>query len=133
MLAGLSVGVALSIFVTTLVCLGFNSHYEDTVAGRIVAVEGVITTNREAFRQMAIAGVPVEVARSTSDGTSIYPSGFVLILPNAESAKIHPDGKAYVFFTSTRKEGEIRRMQEQTEKATGAANLNPGSERRPNR
>ena len=116
MLSGLSVGVALSIFVTTLICLKFNSYYEDTVAGRIVAAEGLIATNREAFRQMAIAGVSVEVARSTSDGTSIYPGGFVLILHNAESAKIHPDGNAYVFFTSPRKEGEIQRMQQQTEK-----------------
>jgi hypothetical protein len=121
LLAGLSVGVALSIFVTTLVCLRFNSYYADTVAGRIVAAEGLIATNREAFRQMAIAGVPVEVARSTSDGTSIYPGGFVLILPKADSAQKHPDGDAYVFFTSPRKEREIQQMEEQAGKFSDAA------------
>jgi hypothetical protein len=122
MLSGLSVGVAISIFVTTLICLKFNTYSEDTVAGRIVAADGLIATNLDAFRQMGIAGVPVEVARSTTDGTSIYPGGFVLILPNAESAKIHPDGKAYVFFTSPRKEREIQRMEQCTETLVGPSN-----------
>ena len=132
-LSGLSVGVALSILLTTLIYTRFNSYYEDTVAGRIVTAERLITTNLEAFRQMAIAGVPVEVARSTIDGTSIYPGGFVLVLPNAESAQRRPDGKAYVFFASPRKEREIQQMEQQTEKLPDVANRRSSEESRPKR
>ena len=115
-LSGLSVGVALSILATTLIYTRFNSYYEDTVAGKIAAAERMITANQGALRQLAIAGVQVQVARSTSDGTSISPGGFALVVPNADSAQMHPDGRAYVFFTSSRKEREIQRMQQQTEK-----------------
>ena len=115
-LSGLSVGVALSILATTLIYTKFNSYYQDTVAEKIAAAERMITANQEAFRQMAIAGVQVQVYRATSDGTSISPSGFALVVPNADSAQMHPDGKGYVFFVSARKEREIQRMQQQTEK-----------------
>jgi len=132
-LSGLSVGVALSILATTFIYTRFNSYYEDTVAEKIAAVERMITANQEALRQLAIAGVQVQVYRATSDGTSISPGGFALVVPNAESAQLHPDGKGYVFFVSARKEREIQRMELQTEKLSGAASRHSANDNRPTR
>jgi len=100
---------------------GTGAGGEDaTAAGKIVSAHGLISTNLEAFRQMAIIGAPVEVALSTSDGTSIYPGGFALVLSDAESAQMHADGKAHVFFTSPRKERGIERMEGRIEKFPSA-------------
>jgi hypothetical protein len=129
-MTGLSVGVAVSILVTTLIYEKFSNYYEDKVAEQIAAAERVITDNQEAFRQMAIAGVRVQVYRATGDGTSISPGGFALVVHNADSAEMRPDSKGCVFFTSPRKEKEIRRIEQQTENLSGATNRQPGSQSR---
>ena len=129
-LTGLSVGVAVSILVTTLIYEKFSNYYEDKVAEQIAAAKRVITDNQEAFRQMAIAGVRIQVYRATGDGTSISPGGFALVVHNADSAEMRPEGKGCVFFTSPRKEKEIQRMEQQTENLSGATNPHPGSESR---
>ena len=129
-MTGLSVGVAVSILATTLIYTSIKTYYVDTVAEKIAADEKVIAANREAFRQMAIAGVRVQVYRATGDGTSISPGGFALVVHNADSAEMRPDSKGCVFFTSPRKEKEIRRIEQQTENLSGATNRQPGSQSR---
>jgi hypothetical protein len=124
-LSGLSVGVAFFILATTFIYTRFNSYYYNSVAEKIAAAERVITANQQAFRQMAIAGVPVQVYRASSDGTSTSPGGFALVVSNAQSAETRPDGKGYVFFVSPRKEEDIQRMEQQTEKLSGATRQSP--------
>lgn len=132
-LSGVSIGVAISILGTTFIYTRFNSYYQNTIAGKIAAAERVITANQQAFRQMAIAGVPVQVYRASSDGTSISPGGFALVVSNAQSAETRPDGKGYIFFFSPRKEEEIQQMEQQTEKLSDAASRQSGKESRPAR
>ncbi|GEM_PF-918121 len=130
-LSGLSIGVAISILATTFIYTRFNSHYHNTVAEKIAAAERVITANQQAFRQMAIAGVPVHVYRASSDGTSISPGGFALVVSNAQSAETRPDGNGYIFFVSPRKEMEIEQMEQQAETLSGAASRQSAKTSRP--
>ncbi|SPE59441.1 hypothetical protein SBV1_3200005 [Verrucomicrobia bacterium] len=116
-MTGLSVGLALSILATTLICAKFKTHYEDTVAAKIAVAERVIAENQEAFREMAIAGASMQVVHVTRDDASR--PGFAFIIRDAIGADMRPDGdhqNGCVFFASPRKWTEIQRMQQQTEK-----------------
>ena len=56
--------------------------------------------NQEAFRQLAIAHVPIKVLRTGNDGV-IQPQSFVLVVDGAEGAEMRPvDGhnNGCVFF-----------------------------------
>jgi hypothetical protein len=99
--------------------------------GRSLIPEMQLVTVNQAFRQIAIAGVRIQTYRATSDDISISPGGFALVVPNADSAQMHPDGRAYVFFTSSRKEREIQQMEQQAEKLCEAANRHSDKGRRP--
>jgi len=62
---------------------------EQQVAQKIAEVSQVMAYNRDAFRQLAIARIPLQVLRSEStDGVPI-PQGFVIIVPDAQSAEMH--------------------------------------------
>ena len=91
----------------------FKNYYEEMVAQRIIAAEQVINYNKDAFRQLAIAGVPVRVVRTESYGVT-NPGGFALIVEGVDGAELHPDGdrkSGFIFFTSSRDEKQIRQME----------------------
>jgi hypothetical protein len=52
----------------------------------------VITCSQEAFRELSIAGVPVLVVRTMSEGTRSNPGGFALVIADAHAAQMLPDG-----------------------------------------
>jgi len=125
--SGLLLGVALSVVATTAIYAKFKNYYEEKVAEKIVAAEQVINYNQDAFRQLAIAGAPVQVVRTSSYGV-VDPSHFVLIIEDADAAEMRSDGNhrnGYIFFTSGRKEKQIEQMQKEAErmsnKSTGSA------------
>src|SRR5439155_17782484 len=66
--SGLLLGLALSVVATTAIYAKFKNYYEEKVAEKIVAAEQRINYNRDAFRELVIAGVPVEVIRTSSYG-----------------------------------------------------------------
>src|SRR6185503_8023906 len=110
--------LALAALGTGAIYVKFKNYYEAKVAEQIIYAEQVINYNQAAFRQLAIAGVPVQVLRSESYGVT-NPSGFVLIMDGADAAEMRPDGdhkNGCIFFTSGRKEKQIQQIQREIER-----------------
>src|SRR5438128_9137876 len=96
----------------------FKNYYEEMLAEKIVAAERVINYNQDAFRELAIAGVPVQVVRTSSYGV-VDLSRFALIIQDADAAEMRSDGdhkNGCIFFTSGRKEQQIQQMKREAEK-----------------
>jgi hypothetical protein len=122
LIGSLAFALTLTVLATAAISAKFKTYYEEKVAEKIVNAEQLINYNQEAFRELAIAGVPVRVLRSESYGVA-NPSGFALMVEGADSVEMRPDGDhkcGLVFFTSGRKENQIQGMQRQTEKLSGA-------------
>src|SRR5205823_495010 len=129
--SGLLFGLALRVAATTAIYAKFKNYYEEKVAEKIVAAEQVINYNQDAFRELAIAGVPVQVVRTSSYGV-VAPGHFVLIIQEADAAEMRSDGdhrNGYIFFTSGRKEKQIQQMKREAEKLSTASKQELGAER----
>jgi len=102
----------------------FENYSERRTAEQIANVERVMSFNQDAFRQLAVAQVPVKVVR-THDGNGIRnPSGFALMIENADSAEMRQvDGhnNGMIFFTSSSPELLIQEVQQELQKLTNAA------------
>ncbi len=130
--SGLLLGLALSVVATTVIYAKFKNYHEEKVAEKIIGAEQVINYNQDAFRELAIAGVPVQVVRTTSYGV-VDPGRFALIIQDADAAEIRPDGdhrNGCIVFTSGRKEKQIQQIQKEVAKLSRQAQAKePGSER----
>ena len=116
--SGTILAVALSVLGTGAAYLKMRDHYERKIAEKIVSSEQLINYNREAFRQLAIAQVPVRIVRTESYGV-MNPSKFALVVEGADSAEIRRvDGKenGFIFFTSSLTEKQIQEIQRQAQK-----------------
>lgn len=116
--ASVAFAAALTLVATLVIQAKFSTYYEDRVAPQIAAAEQTITANREAFRQLAIAGVSLEVYRTENSGKP-GASGFGVAIEGAQSAEVHLiKGRNYavVLLTSSRNEKQIHDLQQQTEK-----------------
>jgi hypothetical protein len=102
----------------------FDNYSERKVAEQIADTAQLMNYNQEAFRQLAIAHVPIKVLRTGNDGV-IQPQGFVLVIEGAEGAEMRPaDGQnsGCVFFNSRVSEDQIQRLQAATEKLLQTTN-----------
>ncbi len=98
----------------------FENYSERKTAETIASVERVMNYNQEAFRQLAVAQVPVKVVR-TQNGDVLNPRGFALVIENADAAEMrHADGheNGVIFFSSNLSEEMIQEIQRQIEKLT---------------
>jgi len=114
----LLLGLALSVVATVAIYAKFKNYYEEKVAEKIVNAEQLMNYNQEAFRQLAIAGVPVRVVRTERYGVA-NPGNFALVVEGADSAEMRPDGdrkSGFIFFTSGRKEKQIQQIAQEVEK-----------------
>jgi len=87
------------------------------------SVERLMNYNQEAFRQLAIAQVPIKVLRTESYGVA-NPRNFALIVEGADSAEMRQaDGKnnGYIFFSSNLSEEQIQLLRQETAKLTQTA------------
>ena len=101
----------------------FENYGERKTAQKIASVERLMNYNQEAFRQLAIAQVPVKVTRTQNNGV-MNPRSFALVVENAEAAEMrHADGhdKGMIFFSSTSTEEMIQEIQKQIEKLSQKA------------
>jgi hypothetical protein len=126
-LGSLAVALTLTMLASLGVYAKFKNYYEEKVAANIIAAEQLINYNQDAFRQLAIAGIPVRVVRTENYGVT-NPGSFALVVEGADSAEMRPDGDrkaGFIFFTSGRKEKQIQQMQWKagrlTNKYTGSA------------
>ena len=72
----------------------FDDYAERQAAQQIAEVSKVMTFNQDAFRQLAIARIPLRVLRTESNDGVPIPQGYVLVVPDAQDAGIRPgDGR----------------------------------------
>ena len=98
----------------------FDNYAERKAVEKIAVTSRLMNYNQEAFRQLAIAQVPVHVTRTQSYSVA-NPQNFALVIEGADSAEIHrEDGKnnGYIFFTSNLSEEQIQRLQKEADKLT---------------
>lgn len=96
----------------------FETHSARQAAEHIAAVTTVMNYNQDAFRQLAIAQVPIKVVRSSSTNGMLESQGFALLIENADGAEMrrvegHETG--LIFFTGHPSEKTIQALQKQTE------------------
>jgi len=122
MLGSLAFALTLTVLATFAIYAKFKNYYEQKVAEKITVAEQLINYNKNAFRQLAIAGVPVRVVRTESYGVT-NPGNFALVVEGADSAEMRPDGdrkSGLIFFTSGRKEKQIQQMNREAEEFSRA-------------
>lgn len=108
--------------------LGINKlfeHYsERKAAEQIAAVTAVMDYNQDAFRQLAIAQVPVKIMRTSSANGAINPRCFALVIENADGVEMRPDNEGqsgFIFFSSGQTERQIQQMTHQFQKFSNKA------------
>jgi len=102
----------------------FDTYAEREAAGKIAEVERVMNYNQDAFRQLAIAQVPIKIERTEYNGV-VNPQNFALVVEGADSAELrHQDGhdNGCVFFTSHLSEEQIQSLQREIAKQMQANN-----------
>lgn len=123
LLGSLALALTLALLATLAIYAGFKHYSEETIATKIIAAEQLMSHNREAFRQLGIAGVPIRIVRTESYGV-VNPGGFALVVEGADAAEMRPEGdrkSGFIFFTSGQKEKEIQRLKQETEKLRARA------------
>jgi hypothetical protein len=98
----------------------FENYSERKAAEHIANVERVMIYNQDAFRQLAIAQVRVNVVRTHDTNGMKNPRNFALMVENADGAEMrdvdgHPNGM--VFFNSNLSEEMIQGIQAELDKA----------------
>ena len=102
----------------------FDNYAERKAAEEIASVERLMNYNQEAFRQLAIAQVPVHVTRTQSYGV-LDSQKFALVVEGADTAEMRHENEkdnGYIFFTSHLSEEQIQQLQAATEKLLQATN-----------
>jgi len=117
-----------SLFMLALlaVCHFYDNYAERQAAKKVAEVERLMNYNQDAFRQLAIAHVPIKIERTESNGV-LNPQSFALVVPDAAGAELrHQEGhdNGCVFFTSRLSEEQIQLLQEETQKAAQTASGN---------
>ena len=104
----------------------FDNYAERKAAAKIAEVSRLMNYNQEAFRQLAIAQVPLKIERTEYNG-AVNPQSFALVVPDAAGAELrHQDGhdNGCVFFTSHLSEEQIQSLQQEIAKQMQANNGN---------
>jgi len=128
LLSSLTIALSLTLFATLAIYAMFKNYSEDKVAEKIVAAEQVLDGNRQAFRELAIAGLPVKVIRTENNGT-INPAGFAIVVEDPDAAETRTIGGhnyGLIFFTSNRKEQQLQQLRHAVEALSDAKQPQPG-------
>lgn len=110
--------LALIVIVAFTMFLLMRSHYEQILSDKITLSSSTIANNREAFAELAAAGVNLKVQRAAEAGDG-SPSRFSIVIDHADAAEMrdYGNGKAgFVFVNGPTPEDELLslevRMQE---------------------
>jgi hypothetical protein len=104
----------------------FDNYAERKAAAKIDEVARLMNYNQEAFRQLAIAQVPVHVTRTQSYGV-LDAQKFALVVEGADTAEIRHENEkdnGYIFFTSNLSEQQIQLLQQEEAKLVQTAGGN---------
>lgn len=105
---GLVLGLAVAIVGTSAAYLKIKSHYDRTLAEQIASAQKTLAQNQAAFRELAVANVPIRVVRVAD--ASILPSGYAVVIEGiyATEERTNQNGKeGIIYFSSQRKESEL--------------------------
>ncbi len=119
-MSSFAVSLTLTLMAAVVIYAKFKTYYEQRVAAKIISAEQVINFNKEAFGQLAIAGVPLRIVRTESYGV-IDPGGFALVIEDAHGAELRPNGErrdGYIFFRTGRTEKQIQQIGREIERLT---------------
>jgi hypothetical protein len=115
---GLALGLSVAIVGTSAAYFKFKSHYDLTLAEQIASAEKTLAQNQAAFRELAVANVPIRVVRVAN--TSILPSGYAVVIEGiyATEERTNQNGKeGIIYFSSQRKESELESIQREIQDA----------------
>jgi hypothetical protein len=115
---GLVLGLAVAVVGTSAAYFKIKTHYERTLAEQIASAEKTLTQNQTAFRELAVANVPIRVVR-VSDANTL-PSGYALVIEGiyaTEERKKENGKEGIIFFASERKESELESIQREVQDA----------------
>jgi hypothetical protein len=106
---GLIVGLAIAALGIGATYWQMKRHFDQTLANEIRTEKYTLQRNKDAFQNLAAAGVPICIARSSDAYGNPIPSGYCLYIPNAQSADLK-DGNGRIFFVSSRPESELQQL-----------------------
>jgi hypothetical protein len=115
---GLVLGLAVAIVGTSAGYFKIKTHYERTLAEQIASAEKTLAQNQIAFRELAVANVPIRVVR-VSDANTL-PSGYAMVIEGIYTTeeRTNQNGKeGIIYFSSQRKESELESIQREVQDA----------------
>jgi hypothetical protein len=115
---GLALGLAVAIVGTSAAYFKIKSHYDRTLAEQIASAEKTLAQNQAAFRELAVANVPVRVVRA-SDGNTLR-GGYAVVIEGIYTTeeRTNQNGKeGIIYFSSQRKESELESIQREVQDA----------------
>ena len=115
---GLVLGLAVAIVGTSAAYFKIKSHYERTLAEQIASAEKTLAQNQTAFRELAVANVPIRVVRVSAANT--LPSGYAVVIEGVYTTeeRTNQNGKeGVIYFSSQRKESELESIQREVQDA----------------
>ena len=110
--------LTLSVIATLVIDATLKKQNERKLAEQVARAARVMNYNQDAFRQLAIAQVPIKVVRSSNTNGVMETQGFVLLIESADAAELRRvEGRetGLIFFTSKTPEKTIQTLQQRTE------------------
>lgn len=117
-LSGITLTLALSVIAFVVMNTAMRQANERKLAEQIVQTTRVMNQNQDAFRQLAIAQVPIKVVRTSNTNGTMEAQGFALLIEKADAAemrRIEGLETGLLFFTGHPSEKTIQALQKQTE------------------
>lgn len=111
--------LTLSVIATLVIDATLKKQNEQKLAEQVARAARVMNFNQDAFRQLAIAQVPIKVVRSSNTNGVMEAQGFALLIENADAAELRRmEGRetGLIFFTSKTPEKTIQTLQKQAER-----------------
>lgn len=117
-LSGMTLTLALSVTAFLVLNSAMQQANERKLAEQIARTTRVMNQNQDAFRQLAIAQVPIKVVRSANTNGTLEAQGFALLIEKADAAemrRIEGRDTGLIFFTGQPPEKTIQVLQKQAE------------------
>ncbi len=116
-----SLFASFTFFTLALVAIGRWEDRRDQreLASEINQTSQLMDYNQEAFRQLAVARIPIRVVRVTNNNGNLLSQQFAVVIQDADSTEIRDDDghhNGYVFVTSHSTEEQIQQVQQAIKK-----------------
>ena len=117
-LSSIILTLAVSVIATLVIDAAMRKDNERKLVEQIARTTRVMNYNQDAFRQLAIAQVPIKVVRTSTTNGTLEAQGFALLIERADAVemrRIEGQETGLIFFTSHPPEKTIQALLKQTE------------------